>query len=423
MLQKYWRKFLSWVLYRRARYVLNKFDPLVVGITGSVGKSTTKEAIYYVLSEKFFVRRNLSNFNNELGLPLSISGLEKPVGVLSWFIFIVVSWWGVRQIKDYPTHLVLEMGADEKGDIAYLCSMVRPLVGVVTNIGESHMEFLGSKKGIMMEKRSLVESLPKSGRAVLNFDDELVMDMKKKCRAQVLTYGFKRGADVVAESIKIRLNGTSFKLRYNGSVIPVMIKPIGLGAVRAALAAVAVGLSVDMDIIDIIAGLRKWRALPGRMNIIPGIKGMVIVDDSYNASTRESVISGIETLKRIVGRQRRVAILGSMWEMGSATEGAHFEVGKRAARYFDIIIAVEANAHLYKKGALAAGKANNDIRLYSTTDDLLKNIGQLLRPGDLVYIKGSQGKNRLEKIVYFLMKEKRNASHLLVRQSEEWKNK
>jgi UDP-N-acetylmuramoyl-tripeptide--D-alanyl-D-alanine ligase len=399
---------------------LEKYDPLVVGITGSVGKSTTKEAIYNVLSEKFFVRRNVSNYNNELGLPLSITGLKKPVGVLNWLIFCFNSGSELKKMKDFPTHLVLEMGADKKGDIAHLCALVKPMIGVITNVGESHMEFLGSKKGIMIEKRALIESLPKNGRAVLNFDDELVMKMKTKSKAKIMTYGLKKGSDVSAQNISIKPNGTSFKLSYNGSIIPVKIKLLGLGAVRAALAATAVGLAVDMDIIHIVEGLKKWQSLPGRMNLIAGKNNMVIIDDSYNASSRESIISGIESLKRMTVNSRKVAVLGSMWEMGAATEEGHREVGKRAARYFDIIIAVEENAKYYKEGALVAGMAENDILIFSTTDELLLVLEKYLQPGDLVYVKGSQGKNRLEKVVYKLMKDKHRAKDILVRQSAEW---
>jgi len=419
MWREWWRKFLAKVLMSRAGYLLNKFDPLVIGVTGSVGKSSTKEAIYAVLKEKYLVRRNVSNFNNEIGLPISIIGEKKPSGVLAWLKFIVVSWWKVRQIKDFPTHLIMEMGADQRGDIAYLAKMVHPMIGVITNIGDSHMEFLGSRKGIMMEKRALIESLPKNGWAVLNFDDDLVMQMKKKCRARVITYGLKSGANVSAHNIKITSAGTSFKLVYNGSVVPVLIKLIGFGAVRAALAATAVGLAVDMDILQIVRGLQNWQSLPGRMNIIKGKKGMIIVDDSYNAS-RDSMISGIETLKRIDSKFRKVAILGSMWELGQTTEAAHFEVGQRAARYFDIIIGVEKNASLFAKGALSAGMKKENIILFPTTDDLLEEVDQLLQPNDLVFVKGSEGKNRLEKVVYHLMLNKKKAAKLLVRQSDEW---
>jgi len=399
---------------------LSKFDPLVVGVTGSVGKSTTKEAVYSVLAEKFFVRRNQSNYNNEIGLPLSITGLEKPVGIAAWLIFVVNSWLAVRRIKDFPTHLVLEMGADKKGDINYLANMVQPLIGVVTNVGDSHMEFLGSKKGIMMEKRGLIESLPKTGRAVLNFDDDMVKDMQSKSKAPVITYGLKKGADVSAQNIIFKPNGSSFKLNYNGSIIPVKISLLGMGAVRAALAAVAVGLAVDMDIIHIVEGLRKWRPLPGRMNLIAGRNNMTIVDDSYNASSRESVMAGIETLKRMDFSGRKVAVLGSMWEMGAATEKGHIEVGKRAARYFDILVGVESNAYLYKKGAISAGMSEDAIMIFPTTDELLARVDDLFISGDMVYVKGSQGKNRLEKLVYQLMKDKTKAKDMLARQSEEW---
>ncbi|MFA4930700.1 MAG: UDP-N-acetylmuramoyl-tripeptide--D-alanyl-D-alanine ligase [Patescibacteria group bacterium] len=416
-----WNKFIAGVLYERANYVLNKFEPLVIGVTGSVGKTSTKEAIYAVLSSKFMVAKSQGNLNNEIGLPLSIIGSKKPVGVWSWLIFLVTSWWTVRRLNDYPPYLILEMAADKKGDMTYLSRLAKPTVGVVTNVADSHLEFFGSKKTIMMEKRVLVESLPRVGRAILNYDDPLVMAMAKKTRAKVITYGLKKGAMVSAQNIHINTAGTTFKLVYNGHMMPIQMKVVGYSAVYSALAAMAVGLALDMTIIDVKEAIAKWSSVAGRMRILKGKNNILILDDSYNASSKESVLTAFKTIKMMdIGKRRRVGVLGSMWELGKQTRPTHLAVGEVAGKLFDVLIVVEAHALIIKEGAVKSGMKESNIFCYQRTDDLLSDIDQLLIGDDFVFIKGSQGKNRLEKVVRVLLKDKSQAKKLLVRQSKEW---
>ncbi len=422
MIKEGWKKILASELNRKAKLVLQANDPMVIAVTGSVGKSSTKEAIFSVLSQKFHCWRNEGNFNNEIGVPLTILGVKKPVGVGRWLKFLWHNRFHNSDITNYPACLILEIAADRKGDIKYLCDMIRPTIGVVTNIGESHMEYFGSKKGIMIEKRSLVESLPKNGKAILNFDDSLVMEMKKKTKANVLTYGLKNGADVGASNIKIELTGTSFKLIYNGSIVPMQIKLVGYSFVLSALAATAVGLSMGINILEIAAGLAKWEALPGRMKFIMGKNGQQIIDDTYNASP-DSMINAIESMKLMRISKRKVGVLGSMWELGKATKEGHYKVGKRAGRYFDRLLCVEEYAEIYKQGALAAGMKEENILIFANTDQLLKYVEKILQPDDVILVKGSQSKNRLEKVVKKLMLEPQRAEELLVRQTNDWKDR
>jgi UDP-N-acetylmuramoyl-tripeptide--D-alanyl-D-alanine ligase len=417
-----WVQFLSWILGIRAKYVLQKFKPLVVGVTGSVGKSSTKEAIFSVLNRKYPVMRNEGNFNNELGVPLTIIQQNKPEGVGEWLKFIFTSYFTVQKIKEYPAYLVLELAADKKGDIKYLGMMVEPVIGVITNIGESHLEYFGNIKKTTIEKRALVELLPKEGRAVLNFDDKRVMSMANHTKAKIMTFGLKKGADISATNVLVDKKGTSFKLVYKGSVVPVRLNMIGYSFVRSALAATAVGLVAGMDLIDIIAGLQAWKPLPGRMCLVEGINDIVIIDDSYNASP-DSMINSIESMRLMDISSRKVAILGSMWELGKATKSGHMDVGKRAGRFFDSLVCVEEFGDIIKQGALSVGMLPENIKVYKNTDQLLDDIKNILIKGDLVLVKGSQSKNRLERVVKKIMKKPGLAKKILVRQSSEWLKK
>lgn len=416
-----WRKFLARILFARAKYLLYKFKPIVIGVTGSTGKTSTKEAVYSVVKVIGKARKNEGNYNNELGVPLTIIGGKKPVGLVQWIIYCFSSWFMVRKIREYPNYLILELAADKRGDIKELCGLCLPKIGVVTNIGESHMEYFGSMKNIAIEKRTLIESLPKNGVAILNYDDALVLDMQKKTKASVIAFGFKKGAQVLATNVKISLDGTTFKLVYNGSVIPVRLKLIGFPMVKSALAAIAVGLALELDLMTILKGLESWDRLPGRMNMIEGINNITLIDDCYNASPA-SVVAAIESVNAMAIKKRKVAIFGSMWELGKATDNSHFEIGRRAARFFDVIICLEKYADIVAKGATAAGMKKNNIYIFKSTEMLLKNIDNIIIENDFILIKGSQAKNRLERVVKHLMKNKKDAGKMLVRQGIEWDN-
>jgi len=421
-IKQIWLDFLAKALNERARFVLRKYHPLVVGVTGSVGKTSTKEAIYSVIKQKYPVMRNKGNFNNEIGVPLTIIKKSKPVGVLKWMQFIVSSYFNMNYITEYPAYVILELATDKIGDIKYLCEMVKPTIGVVTNVGEAHMEFFGNKKKIVIEKRALIESLPKEGRAILNYDDANVMDMKKKTRAEIMTYGLKNGADVTATNIHIDKNGTSFKLVCGGSVIPVRLNMVGYSFVKSAVAATAVGLSIGMELIDIVEGLQGWESLAGRMRIIEVNFNTTIIDDSYNANP-DSMMNAFDSIRLMKIEGRKVAVLGSMWELGKATRGGHLEVGKRAGRLFDVIICVEEYGDIIKEGASKVGMNPDNIYTFSNTKSVIYKIKDIVKKDDLILVKGSQGKNRLEKVVIELMKYPEQAKKLLVRQSREWLNK
>ena len=327
----------------------NRFVPLVVGVTGSLAKTSTKEQIAEVLSERWTVLRNEANENNEIGLPLTM-------------------------LRMGPEHdvAVLEMGMYTPGDIALLAALARPSIGVVTAVRGTHVSRAGSIDEIERGKRELVEAFPAGGTAILNADDPRVARMAASVPdgVAVITYGFDEGADVRAEHITaLGFEGMLFELRAQGDAIDVRMPALGRHSVHNGLAAAAVGLAAGMRLDEIARGLaRPWSA-PHRSTIVD-LGPMKVLDDSYNASP-DSMIAALDLLASLPGRH--VAILGEMLELGDASAEAHQRVATYANDSADVVVGV---------GPYEFGK---------TKSDLLGEIDRIVQPGDVVLIKGSRG--------------------------------
>ncbi len=421
------KKILQFILKTMARMVLNKYKPEVVGITGSIGKTSTKEAVYAVLKDKFNIRRSLKNYNNELGLPLTILGVDSPgksligwLRVLGYFIKLLI----VKD-KDYPTVLILEMGIDRPGDMKYLTSIVKPNIGLVTGVGSSHLEFFDKPENIQKEKRVLVESLDKESLAVLNYDNELTREMKDSVICQVLNYGLKDGADIMAQEINFNfrsgeenLFGVSFKLNYRGAIVPVFLPHvIGYPPIYAALAASAVALHYSINLVDIAQSLSDFHLPAGRLNLIPGRKETKVIDDTYNSSP-DSCLAALSVLSEVnIAHGRKIAVLGDMLELGNASETGHQEVGKKAAESVDLLVAVGEKGKII--GAEAERQGLKKVIYYPDSLKAAEAILDVIAAGDLILVKGSQGA-RMEKVVKVLMAEPEKAFELLVRQGKGW---
>jgi len=430
--------YLEKILKYFAVKTLRRFKPRIVGVTGSVGKSSTKEAIYTVLASKFRVRQNEKNYNNEIGLPLTILGLAGGGGsFLKWTgVFlrsIGVLFFSAK--KKYPEILVLELGADRPGDIKYLVDFIRPEVGVVTAIGISHLEFFKDKKQIIREKSYLVRFLNKEGLAVLNYDDEEARKMAEAVKVKKMFYGFSETADVGAsdvffgyETIKdhegldiSKLRGISFKLSYEGTTMPVRLtQSVGRPQIYSALAATAVGIHFGMNLMEIAGALKDFQAPAGRLNIIDGIKNTMIIEDSYNAAP-QSTLAALEVLEKIQAR-RKLAALGDMLELGEAAEEGHREVGKKAAKVADILFAIGDKAKFIADEAIQSGLDKNNVFCYNSSFEAKIPIQKALKEGDVILIKGSQGA-RMELISEEIMRFPEQAEKLLPRQTAEWKGK
>jgi len=427
------KKIIQLKLKILAKMILAKYKPRVIGITGSVGKTSAKEAIYAVLSAQFRARRPLNNYNNEIGLPLAIIGAKSPgKSILGW-IDVFFKALGLLLIKNekYPEILILEMGVDRPGDMKYLLKIVKPEIGVITSIGASHLEYFSSVEQIKEEKRGLIKDLDKDSWVILNYDNELTRNLENKTKAKVITYGFSEPAQVRASELKFsfeeekeiaNLLGMGFKLKYNNQSAKVILNDVlGYSGVYAALAAASVGLALDMDLEKIAQALGNIKLPPGRMNLIAGIKKTMIIDDTYNSSP-DSSISALDLISKIPINKdvRKFAILGDMLELGSFSEAGHKQVGKRAVEAgINKLITVGERARDIARGAEEAGLKKDNIFHFPDAVAAGKFAQDRIKEGDIILIKGSQGV-RMEKIVKEIMAEPLRAKELLIRQDEQW---
>ncbi len=426
------KKFVQRRLAVLAKKVLRREAPEIIGITGSVGKSSAKQAIGAVLRSKFEVGVSPKNYNTELGLPLAVLGL--PSGGRSawrWASILLRGWWrSMFRIKNYPKVLVLEMAADHPGDISYLVNIAPPSIGVITAIGESHAVNFGSVENVAREKQVLVLRLPKEAHAVLNRDDERVWAIQEKVKCPVMSFGFHEAADVRA--LEFTMNyafdaeggcGIRFKLSAGGSTIPVFLPNVlGRQAVYAALSATAVGLIKGMNLVEIADGLRKYEPPPGRTRSILGIKHTLLIDDSYNSSPK-SAKAALEILRDIPndGERRKFAVLGDMLELGALSVAGHEEVGRKAVECgVDFLVFVGERMGDAAKAAVAAGAPADRVYHFASNDEAGRFVQQRMKHGDVVLIKGSRGM-RMEYVVKELMADPLAAAKLLAGHHEEWK--
>ncbi len=420
-----------------AKLTLRRYRPVIVGITGSVGKTSTKEAIFAVLRSTYRVRRSEKNYNTEIGVPLTILGFPHyGRNVFKWlFSFIRAAIRVLIPGNQYPEILVLEMAADRPGDIGYLARLAPPQVGVITAIGEIpvHVEFFAGPTELASEKAKLIAALPPDGHAVLNADDERITAVKRETRGRIVTFGFGEEASVRITNYELRRigrpdgessDGIIFKLEHRGSVVPVRLKNcFGRSQAYAAAAAASVGLICNLNFVEIARALEGYESPPGRLKLLPGNKSSWILDDTYNASPA-SARSALEVLAGFPAR-RRIAVLGDMLELGQYTEAAHRAIGREVASAARIFIAVGERMKFAVDEATAAGGADHrqldpaQVFWFSRAEEAGRKVEALLEPGDVVLVKGSQGM-RMEKIVKEIMAEPGRAKELLVRQDEEW---
>lgn len=356
-----------------ARYWRQQFDLRVVGVTGSVGKTSSKELIYAVLAQRYTTLKSAGNQNNEIGLPLTL----------------------LNELKKPHSHAVLEMGMYAQGEIALLCDIARPVVGVLTMIGPVHLERLGSMEAIVSAKQELVEALPAAGVAILNKDDGRVMSMVNHTKAQIFTYGLDPTADLWADEIRsMGLQGLRFTMHYKKESWHVHVPLLGRHSVHTALRATAVGLVEGLSWEEIIRGLNSLTSQL-RLVTVEGPHNSIILDDTYNASP-DSVIAALNLLSDLDGR--RVAVLGDMLELGAAEEASHRLVGRRAKAVADLLVTVGQRGRIIGEEALAAGMSPGRVQMVDTTAEAIELLKSLIEAEDFVLVKGSYGL-RLDHIV------------------------
>lgn len=422
-------RILEKILKMMAAFVLKRRKPVVVGITGSVGKTSAKEAIHLVLSKKFNVRKNEKNYNNEIGIPLTIIGAETGGRSLLKWLVVFLKWMRACFFQmNYPKIIVLELGIDRPGDMAYLVSFTNPFIGVVTDVSESHIEFFGSLEKIAKEKGFLVESLPENGFAILNTDNKNVLAMASRTKAHIISFGFSEGSFIKAGKVSYayddngKPDGISFKVESEGKSIPMRLRNIlAPHQAYAVLSAVAVASTFKINLLDAINSLQDFHSTAGRMNLLGGIKNSYLIDDTYNASP-VSTTAALETLGAL-GAKRKIAVLGDMLELGGEEEKGHRDVGKKVFETkADIFFAVGDRMKKAVDEILKLGFEKENVFTFENPESAGMKLQEIMEEGDLILIKGSQGM-RMEKIVEEVMSEPLKAQELLCRQNIEWRKK
>ncbi len=408
-------------LQHYASFILQEWHPTVIAVTGSVGKTSTKEAIATVLGGKFATFRSWQNYNDLLGIPLSLGRLE-------------------------PQHqyAVLEFGCDHPGEIADLCRITRPQIGVLTHISSAQLQYFGTLERLAAELGTLLTNLPEGGTFFYNNYNKAIYDMllhhasarpRNVARYPYIVHnmlGFtKDEAPSPVENIHVSLNGTQFSLitmdieTATVSTTTLASALVGEHHVQTMLAAYAVGRHVDMSIDEIAQALKEVQPLPGRLAPLTGVADATLLDDTHNAAPA-SMVAALQTLKQLSAGQR-VAILGDMLSLGAYEEEAHRLVGREAAHCVDYLITKGERATLIADAALHAGLHASHVIITSTHEDAAQAARQLpihtkhaQRPGQLILIKGSEA-TRMERVTELLMAEPWAASEQLVRQSPAWK--
>lgn len=425
------KMYFAQVLQALARRHIQKFQPTVVAVTGSVGKTSTKNAIALALGIALDVRTAKKNYNNEFGVPLAIFGeYSKGKDLWGWAKLL----YRQLTIRSFPSVLVLEYGADKPGDIQASCNIARPDIGVVTAVSPVHVANYPNLGALVEEKSSLVVNVKAGGTVVLNADDLTVAQMRKKAKAPVTTYGIQ-GHDATISDIYMKalgaetfaVDGVLFRTKAtiildDETVNLNLPNVLGQSIVSACAAALLVAKRMNVPLSDAARALEAADLSgPGRMRPLAGVKGSVILDDTYNAAPA-SVRAALHVLEQFVSMRpsaRRIAVLGAMAELGEYSESEHAEVGRRVGEVANVFVAVGQAMGKAADAALAGGMPQGSIVRCADAVEAGRWLDANVSEGDVVLVKGSQSA-RMEKAVKDVMAEPARAGELLCRQEQYW---
>ncbi len=457
-MKTFFKKIVTAALLWETRAVIKKHKPAIIAITGSVGKTSTKDAAYHILADAgVFVRKSEKSFNSEIGLPLTVLGLQNAWGnPVGWVQNILLGLGQVYPIlgsgtrAPYPKCLVLEVGADHLGDIEGLVKWLKPDIAAITAVSKVpvHVEFFPSPEAVLKEKLALPRGVRSGGKLVLPANDPSILAVRADVPdAPCLTFGVDCQADVMTVSPEIVYGtdekniatfkkpvGMSFVLKYEAKGIKVsIIGVVGTQHIHSIAAAAAIALSYGINFEAVAASIPKYQAPRGRMNILEGIVGTVLVDDSYNSSP-DALKEALSVLREIQSA-RKIAVLGDMMELGKFSAEEHRTAGERVAEAFgvgtgitaDILVTVGIRARDIAEGAMAAGLSKDMIHSFDTSVEAGEWLRNLLHKesilqgdsGTVILIKGSQS-SRMERVSYALLADQSRAAEFLVRQDAEW---
>lgn len=424
------------VLTLLARMVLWKYKPAIIAVTGSVGKTSTKDAIFDVLKDAQWTRKSAKSFNSEIGIPLTVLGLENAWRDLAAWTYNFLK--GLKLIlfyAEYPKVLILEIGADHPGDIRRVTKWLSPEMVVITRLPEYpvHVEYFSSPEKVREEKLELLYALSPQGIFVGNGDDHYIVEVVRDAKFKTYLYGWGKLCDIRGESPRVRyeeVNGTraphgmEFTVRHQGKAYPIFLEGVlGAHMCMAVLGALACGVARGESMERMLAALLHMETPRGRMRILQGASKSVIIDDSYNSSP-VAAEAALETLKMVEGK-RRIAVLGDMLELGDFAELAHRHIGALAANTVDELITVGSRAAWIAEEAQQKGFPAEHIHRFNDTEKAGDSLAREVKTGDVILVKGSQGSGanmiRLERLVRRIMANPVQGEKLLVRQEKEWK--
>jgi len=414
-----------------AKVFLARTRPVVIGVTGSVGKTSMKDAIAAVLSAKFRVAKSPKTYNSEIGIPLAVLGLETSYGAsLRWLVSMVRAPFRAF-LKAGSEYLVLEMGIDRVGDMESNLAVTHPTIGVLGAVGTSpvHLEYFTSAEEVVREKAKMLEVIPESGKVFLYNDDAIIRSAVEHVRCPVTTFGVGTHADVFADSYEMLMDRTTSGERPKGfscmvragdeSVRVEVLGVVGEHHMYPIAVAIAVARACGVPMRDAARGLATYSPPPSRMRLFSGKSGSTIIDDSYNASPL-AVIAAVATLASVPAT-RRMVCLGDMKELGAKSTEEHERIGEAVGRVADIALFVGSFARAMARGAERAGMRGEHILLADTSRDAVKRIAPLVSDGDVVLVKGSQSM-RMERVTEALLAGKTDVAKLC-RQDWYWKRK
>lgn len=404
-----------------ARLTIWKHRPRIVAVTGSVGKSGTREAIAAALSAKYSVRSASGNLNNEFGVPLAILGFGMPRGIIGWLLVLLIA--PLRAIFSWsaPSVFVLEYGIDHPGDMDVLLAIARPHVSVVTCVESVHLENFRSWNDLATEKGKLVHGTLPDGVAILNYDTFATKHMAEISPVPHLTFGLNARAQFSASSVETSRDGTTFTVRTpRREKLAVRTPLLGKHVAYTFLPAIAVAEVFGIDGADAIRKLERVQPLPGRLTLLPGTRGTTILDSTYNAEPA-SMHAAIDLLRSIPA-PRTIAILGDMLELGERERDAHVALGRTVSAVADLALLFGPRMEFAYNAIRNQRTGRMSAFHFTDRAALIAFVLPKLRSGDLILVKGSQGM-RLEAVVAALVDAKAVAPEQLVRQSREWKRK
>ncbi len=357
-----------------AAYKRQNSNVSVVAVTGSNGKTTTKEILASIFTKKYNTLYTKGNLNNEIGLPLTLLNLTHE------------HQWAIA-----------ELGMNQKGEIERLSEICRPDTGIITNVGQAHIEFFGSLEKIAEAKGEILPNINRNGTAILNFDNPMYGKLKELSRTKIIHFGLSEDADVRALDIKTEHFSTNFTLSYQKTKMQMTINQPGTFMVYNCLAAASAAIAAGIDLETIRRGISDFSTISGRMNILPACNDVVIIDDTYNASP-DSMIEAVHMLSRLTNPGRKILVSGEMLELGEKSGNLHFETGKRSAKSgIDFIFALGKYAEFYTNGAIAGGM-DKDCTFTGTKKEIIDRLKHILKRDDILLIKGSRGM-KMEEII------------------------